>query len=108
MSEHGNSFSNQNPHHLYVVEDTTENKVFKYGISDDPIEEDGLSKRLRQQVDFLNRAVGFLRFLGSVLLTNIQGRRKAKEIEDKYIDNYIDAYGERPRGNPIGGKKHKK
>lgn len=45
MSRHGNSLNNPNPHHLYKIIDREDNDVFKYGISDDPIDEDGLSKK---------------------------------------------------------------
>lgn len=103
MELHGNSLSNPNPHHLYAIFDTTENDVFKYGITDDPIEKDGLSKRIRSQVDFLNRAVGFDRFSGKILLKNISGRAEAKAIQDEFIDRYYDEYDRKPRGNPIGG-----
>ncbi|MEM1119916.1 MAG: hypothetical protein AAGJ18_05670 [Bacteroidota bacterium] len=44
---HGNSHQNTKPHHLYEIADIQENDTFKYGISHDPIEADGLSKRLR-------------------------------------------------------------
>ncbi|MFN0034564.1 MAG: hypothetical protein ACKVUS_05810 [Saprospiraceae bacterium] len=105
MSKHGNSLENENPHHLYEIWDTAENGVFKYGITDDPIERDGLSKRMRNQIDFLNRAVGLLRFVGNVLLKNISGRARAKELEDEYIDRYFDEHGRKPRGNPVGGTR---
>jgi hypothetical protein len=105
MSKHGNSLENENPHHLYEIRDTVENDVFKYGISDDPIERDGLSKRMRNQIDFLNRAVGLRRFVGNVLLKNIPGRARAKEMEDEYIDRYFDEHGRKPKGNPVGGTR---
>jgi URI fold toxin 2 len=105
MSDHGNSLNNANPHHLYKIYDEEEDDTFKFGISDDPIEADGLSKRLRNQVDFLNRAVGWLRFIGVVLIRNISGRKNAKSIEDEHIDQYFAENGRRPRGNPKGGSK---
>jgi hypothetical protein len=104
MSEHGNSLQNMNPHHLYEIRDVQEEEIFKFGISDDPVEKDGLSNRLRVQVDFLNRAVGFLRFVGKILLKNIAGRVQAKDFEDAHIDDFILKNGKRPRGNPVGGK----
>ncbi len=79
MSDHGNSFQNLNPHHLYEIRDTDENDVFKYGITDDPIGKGGLSKRMRYQIDILNLAVGFIRYIGIILLRNIQGRAKARQ-----------------------------
>jgi len=105
MSKHGNSLQNENPHHLYEIRDLVENDVLKYGISDDPIERDGLSKRMRSQINFLNRAIGLLRFVGNILLHNIPGRARAKEIEDEYIDRYFDAHGRKPKGNPVGGTR---
>lgn len=47
MSEHGNSHKNQNLHHLYGIFEKESDDVLKYGISDDPIGEDGLSNRVR-------------------------------------------------------------
>ena len=47
---HRNSNQNDEPHHLYEIWDEQESEVFKYGISSDPIESDGLSKRTREQV----------------------------------------------------------
>jgi hypothetical protein len=106
MGIHGNSLANKNPHHLYEIRDNAEDDVFKYGISDDPIEKDGLSKRMRIQIDYLNRAVGFSRFIGNILLKNIPGRTKAKELEDEFIDRYFDEHERKPRGNPAGGTKN--
>lgn len=60
---------------------------------------------MRNQIDFLNRAVGLPRFVGNVLLKNIPGRTRAKEMEDDYIDRYFDEHGRKPKGNPIGGTR---
>ena len=52
---HRNSHQNQQPHHLYEIIDTFEDDdVFKYGISCEPIAEDGTSQRMRRQVSALN------------------------------------------------------
>ena len=59
MAEHGNSNNNPKPHHLYEIRDSSDDSVFKYGISHDPIDENGLSKRMRLQVNFLNLGVNF-------------------------------------------------
>lgn len=59
MNFHGNSRQNTKEHHLYPIHDKEEADVFKYGISDKPIGEDGYSQRMREQVDYLNRAVGW-------------------------------------------------
>ena len=108
MRLHGNSLYNSNLHHLYEIRDKKENDIFKYGISDDPIEEDGLSKRLRIQINYLNLVVNEERFEGEVLITNIKGRKKAKELENLYIDTYRSKNGRNPRGNPPLGRKPKK
>ena len=54
MSFHGNSKENNNPHHLYEIRDKELDDIFKYGISAEPIGADGLSKRMRRQLTFLN------------------------------------------------------
>lgn len=57
MAVHRNSNRNQGPHHLYEIWDKEKDEVFKYGISDDPIDpEDGLSDRVRDQLYYLNLA----------------------------------------------------
>ena len=38
---------NQKPHHLYGIVNKEDGDIFKYGISDGEIGEDGLSKRIR-------------------------------------------------------------
>ncbi|MBN8683100.1 MAG: hypothetical protein J0L99_10605 [Chitinophagales bacterium] len=49
---HGNKLDNLKPHHLYVIFRLSNFEVFKYGISDDPIDDfDGLSARVRDQVE---------------------------------------------------------
>jgi len=50
MIPHGNSNQSNRPQHLYEIRDKQEDTVFKYGISDNPIDEDGLSKRIRNQL----------------------------------------------------------
>ncbi len=42
MSKHGNSHENKNPHFLYGIFERETEDILKYGITDDPIEEDGL------------------------------------------------------------------
>jgi hypothetical protein len=99
MKKHGNSNDNTNPHHLYEIRDSVDDDVFKYGISDEPIDEDGQSSRMKSQVNFLNLGVNWLRFFARILLFDIEGRRKAKRIEKEHIKNYKDLNGRRPRGN---------
>lgn len=99
MGFHGNSRQNEKEHHLYAIHDKEEGDVFKYGISDKPIGEDGYSQRMREQVDYLNRAVGWARYLAEVLIRGIAGNAKARQIEDDVIDAYRERYGRNPRGN---------
>ena len=63
MAEHGNSNLNKKKHHLYEIRDSVDDDVFKYGISDGLIDENGLSKRMRLQINFLNLGVNWKRFL---------------------------------------------
>jgi len=100
MPVHGNSRENNQLHHLYQIDDIQEKEVFKYGITDDPIEKDGLSKRIRYQLNLYNRVAGIFRFTAKILRINILGRTKAKAIEEEYVKKYKKKHGKRPRGNP--------
>ena len=99
MAIHGNSHKNEKPHHLYKIGDRQEDDILKYGISDKPIGEDGLSLRIRVQLKQLNLGAGWLRYFGEVLIRGIQGRIKAKQIEQEFIDTYARKHGRKPRGN---------
>lgn len=96
---HGNSKKNPNPHHLYGIFEEETGKVFKYGITDDPLCKDGLPSRARKQVKLFNLAAGFLKFVARVLLSGIAGREKAEKIERKYIEDHEKKYGFKPPGN---------
>lgn len=98
MGFHGNSRGNKKEHHLYVIYDKEEDDTFKYGISDKPIK-DGYSQRMREQVDYLNRAVGWSRYFAEILKQGIIGKAEACRIEDEHIDAYREKYGRNPRGN---------
>ena len=77
---HGNSNQNDKPHHLYEIWDKKEDDVFKFGISDKPIdEEDGLSSRVRDQVYLMNLSENWLRFFGRILKRDIANRILAKQ-----------------------------
>ena len=99
MTRHGNRNDNNNPHHLYEIRDSIDDDVFKYGISHDPIDEEGQSNRMKKQVNFLNLGVNWLRFFAQILLLNIPNKKVAKIIEDEYIENYEKQNGRKPRGN---------
>jgi hypothetical protein len=107
MKLHGNNNKNDLLHHLYVIDDLQEKEVFKFGISDDPIEEDGLSKRARDQQDYLNLVVGIFRFIARILIRNISTREEAKRIEDKHMEEFEEKYGRLPRGNRKKNKKNR-
>lgn len=96
---HGNSHQNLKPHHLYAIDDTEESDIYKFGVSDKPIENDGLSARVREQVDLFNNVVGWVRFVGRIILKGIQGKKKAEQIEDEYIEAYRKKHKRKPRGN---------
>ena len=108
MGFHGNSKKSKRKHHLYAIHDKEEKDIFKYGISDKPIDEDGYSSRMREQVDYLNRAVGVLRFFGKILIRGILGRKKANQIEDEHVDAYREKHGRNPRGNVRKTKKQRR
>lgn len=99
MRFHGNWKKNPRDHHLYAIHDAEENDIFKYGISDKPIGEDGYSSRMRDQINYLNRAVGWVRFFGAILIFGIKGRSKARQLEDEYIGVYKEKHETNPRGN---------
>ena len=99
MSFHGNAKQNPKPHHLYCIMDKEMDDVFKYGISDKPIGEDGLSRRMREQISFLNLLSKWLRYFGKVMILNIPGRAEAAKIERAHIDAYREKYGQNPLGN---------
>lgn len=109
-SFHGNDKRNPKSYHLYEIKDKQENDTFKFGISGDPIDEDkdGLSKRMREQIDFANLISGWLRFFGLILIKGIKGNAKARTIETKKLDDYYDIHGRYPPGNRDRKKPPKK
>ena len=99
MGFHGNSYQNQELHHLYVIFDGEDDSIYKYGISDDHIDPDNLSGRVREPVDLFNRIAGFPRFYAKIMLRDIPGRKQAREIERQHIWAFREKYGRRPPGN---------
>jgi hypothetical protein len=99
MKGHGNRNDNDKPHHLYEIRDSVDDDVFKYGISHDPVDEEGQSNRMKRQVNFLNLGVKWLRFFAQILLFDIPSKKEAKRIEEEYIQNYKKQHGKKPRGN---------
>lgn len=96
---HGNSKKSPKPHHLYEIRDSKHNDVYKYGICGDPLNKDGSSPRANSQVSLFNTVVNWTRFFARVLLSGIPGRKKARELEDQFIEDYTKKHGKRPRGN---------
>jgi len=47
----------------------------------------------------LNLGANWIRYFARIILKNIQGRRKAKEIEQQHILDYENKKGHKPRGN---------
>jgi hypothetical protein len=99
MIPHGNSYKNSKPHHVYVIFDKQEDDIYKYGISHDPIEADGFSARFRDQLDLYNRIAGWQRFYAEILYYDIEGRLKARQIEQQLIRDYKVLHRRRPMGN---------
>lgn len=102
---HNNSHSNEEDHHLYEFYDQQDKETFKYGISCDPIGEDGLSRRMRRQLDIFNLAAGWVRYIVHILMTGIPGRKAAEQIEDEHFNAFEEKYGRLPRGNKRKNRK---
>ena len=96
---HRNSDDNDELHHLYEIVDKLDNDIFKYGISCDPIGKDGMSKRMRVQLTFVNLIDKWTRFFARIIVHDIPGRKEAKRIESEHIQAYKNKNGSRPRGN---------
>jgi hypothetical protein len=96
---HGNANKSKLPHHLYEIIDKKDKDVYKYGISGDPLNEDGSSPRAEEQVSLFNTVVAWARFFARIILRDIPGREQARKIEDDHIENYRNQHGHYPRGN---------
>ena len=100
MKPHKNSNEDKHIHHLYEIVDKVGDDTFKYGVSWEPIGEDGMSDRMRKQVNYLNRIDEWLRFFAKILIFDIPGKREARRIERAHIKAYEKKNGRKPRGNP--------
>lgn len=96
---HKNSNQSMEPNHLYEIIDKEDENTFKYGISADPIGEDGLSDRMREQINFLNRLFEWARFFGRILIFDIPGKKEARKLEKGHIKAYEKKNGRKPKGN---------
>lgn len=61
--------------------------------------DDGTSPRANEQVSLFNSVVDWLRFFAKILKTGIPGNKRAREIEDEYLEKYKEKHGRYPRGN---------
>lgn len=105
MKPHGNSLDNPNIHHLYEIYKKADSDTFKFGISDDPIDEDGFSDRVRKQVFEMNRAAEYDKYSAQILIPHLEGRAEAARIERIFIDAYYNKNGRNPFGNLVPKRK---
>lgn len=96
---HNNSNKSMKPHHLYEIIDKENEDIFKYGISCDPIDKDGMSDRMRKQISFLNHLYEWARFFGRIIMFDIPGKKAARDIETRHIRDYEEENGRKPKGN---------
>lgn len=99
VQKHSNRLDNTNLHHLYFIYDFEWKEIYKFGISDKPINEANSSARLDEQIRLYNKVTGASRFSGKILIQSIQGRREARVLEDEVILKYQKKHGKFPRGN---------
>ncbi len=97
---HSNLLDNPNIHHLYLIYDSEQREIFKFGISDNAVNEDYSSTRIDYQLALFNRIAGWKRFIGRILAHPIKGRLNARQLEDEAILKFQKKYGRFPRGNP--------
>ena len=81
---HRNSDENDELHHIYVIIDKTDNSIFKYGISCGPIK-DGLSKRMRIQLRYLNVIDDWTRFLLELLFLILKDALKQNGLKVRIL-----------------------
>jgi URI fold toxin 2 len=96
---HANSHENLDLHFLYEILDNLRQDTYKYGISSDELKAGNTSEYLEKQLKMLNSAAEMDRYDAEILLRDIIGRLKAKQIEDKYMLRYEALFGRLPRGN---------
>lgn len=96
---HSNLLDNPNLHHLYFIYDYELREVYKFGISDKPINTQNSSSRIDRQVKLFDKVAGSKRFSGRILIRSIQGRLKARQLEDAIILKFERKHGRVPRGN---------
>ena len=86
---HGNSRKSKKKQHIYkIVDSAQENETVKIGISGQPLNKNGTSPRANAQVNKWNILEGFIRFFAKILNKDVQDRKKALDIEKKYVKEY--------------------
>jgi len=98
-NQHSNLHKNPNVHHLYIIYDFQEREIYKFGISDKPVNDINVSSRLMKQVILYNRVAGSKRFAGRIISYPISGRIKARQLEDEEILKFKAKRNRFPRGN---------
>lgn len=96
---HSNNLNNPNLHHLYCIYDYEKREIYKFGISDKPINDFHSSDRIDEQVTLFNKVVDWERFKGRILIYDIKGRIPIRILEDETILKFLAKHGYLPRGN---------
>lgn len=96
---HSNNLNNPNLHHLYCIYDYETREIYKFGISDKPINGVHSSDRIDEQVTLFNKVVDWKRFKGRILIYDVKGRVPIRILEDKAILKFMAKHGYLPRGN---------
>ena len=91
MKLHANSHDNDTRHHLYEIFDVKRDNIYKQGICGKPLNADGSSPRANEQVILFNRVVGMVRFFARIILVDIDGRKRAEDIETEYLPDNLHA-----------------
>ena len=101
---HGNSRASTRPQHVYEIRDPS-GGTEKYGISGQPLNQDGSSPRANRQVNSLNagRSSADGLYTADVLQTDVPGRAAALGIEQDLVDEYASRHplGDGPEGNKL-------
>ena len=97
--QHSNLHKNPNVHHLYIIYDFQERIIYKFGISDKPVNNANISSRLTSQIKLYNRVAGSKRFAGRIISYPIVGRLQARQLEDEWILKFKAKRKRLPRGN---------
>ncbi len=96
-NHHGNSKKSKKKQHVYEILDSEKNdETAKFGISGQKLNKNGTSPRANSQVNKWNLINGFIRFFARILKKDIEGRKKALEIEEEYVREFKKEKGRLP------------